>query len=499
MQYNIVVEKPGETKSECIIAGIYLNHQLTPAAQHLDTLSQGAIRKVISQNLEGEIEQSLLLHNLPMINAERILLIGCGDPEKLTGKQYAKIIRYVIKVLKKIPTSEAHLFLAELPVVERNIAWRVQQATLITSDVFYQFNTFKSKAKPTPKLKQVNFALENEVQLSTAEPALKQGQAIAQGINLTKDISNTPANVCTPTYMADQGLLLAKTFPSIKTKVIEEKEMRKLNMGALLAVSQGSVEPAKLIVMQYHHHQAQQEQPLALIGKGVTFDSGGISIKPASAMDEMKYDMCGAAAVLGTLHAVASLELPINIVGIIACTENLPNGQAVKPGDIVTTHAGKTVEILNTDAEGRLVLCDAISYSEQYKPHTIIDMATLTGAVIVALGHLRSGLMGNNPKLAQALLDAGEQAQDLLWKLPLDEEYQVGLDSNFADFANISSSRGAGSTIGAAFLAKFINNVPWAHLDIAGTAWKSGKAKGATGRPVPALMQYIINQIARDA
>lgn len=500
MQYNIIVEKPAESKTDCIIAGIYLNHHLSPAAAHLDKLSNGYIRNILSRgDIEGKVEQSLLLHNVPNVNAERVLLVGCGDPNKLTAKQYVKIMHQGAEALKKTKVTNAQHFLAEIPVIGKDIAWRIQQAAIITSDIFYQFNTFKSKTEPAHPLAQIDFAVTDNSELAAAQSALKQGEAIGEGIKLTKDLANTPANTCTPTYMANQALALGKTFASIKTKVLEEKDMHKLNMGALLAVSQGSQESAKLIVLKYQHSEAVQEQPLALVGKGVTFDSGGISIKPASAMDEMKYDMCGAASVLGIFHTVAKLQLPINLVGVIACTENLPSGSAIKPGDIVTTMSGKTVEILNTDAEGRLILCDALTYSKQFNPHTIIDIATLTGAVIMALGSLRTGLMSNKMHLAQALLNAGEQSQDLLWELPLDEDYQKGLESNFADFANISSERGAGSTIGACFLERFVKDLPWAHLDIAGTAWKGGKAKGATGRPVPILVQYILNSIHQGA
>jgi leucyl aminopeptidase len=327
--------------------------------------------------------------------------------------------------------------------------------------------------------------------LNQARKGCEQGQAIAAGTALARDLGNLPGNVCTPTYLAGQARKLATQYP-IKTRVLSEKDMQKLGMGALLSVSRGSREPAKLIIMEYQG-AGKGIAPIALVGKGLTFDAGGISLKSAAKMDEMKYDMCGGASVLGTMKAVAELELAINVIGIIPSSENLPDGQANKPGDIVTSMSGQTIEILNTDAEGRLILCDALTYVERYKPAFTIDIATLTGACVVALGEHASGLMGNNDKLVQDLLDAGRTAHDRAWQLPLWEDYQQQLDSNFADMANVGG-RPAGSVTAACFLSRFTEKQKWAHLDIAGTAWKSGPAKGGTGRPVPLLTQYLIDR-----
>ena len=343
-------------------------------------------------------------------------------------------------------------------------------------------------------MRKIQFGLLTEKVSSALESALTQAVAIAQGMVLAKDLGNLPGNVCTPTYLAQQAVTLAKTHKSIKTAVLDEKDMQKLGMGSLLSVTRGSAEPAKLITMEYRGTDKKQK-PIVLVGKGVTFDSGGISLKPGAEMDEMKYDMCGAASVLGTIQAIAAMGLKLNVVGIIPSCDNMPSGTATKPGDIVTSMSGQTIEILNTDAEGRLILCDALTYAAKFEPDTVIDIATLTGACIIALGHVASGLYSNQDKLAHELLAAGEQTQDRAWHMPLWEEYQPQLDSNFADMQNIGG-RAGGSITAACFLSRFTKDYRWAHLDIAGTAWKSGKDKGATGRPVPLLTQYLINRAA---
>ncbi|MCQ4265992.1 leucyl aminopeptidase, partial [Pseudomonas stutzeri] len=321
----------------------------------------------------------------------------------------------------------------------------------------------------------------------------RHASAIASGMALTRDLGNLPPNLCHPSFMAEQARQLGKSFKGLKVDVLDEKKLRDLGAGAFLAVAQGSEQPGCIVVMQYNGG-AKGEQPYALVGKGITFDTGGISLKPGLGMDEMKYDMCGAASVLGTFRAVLELQLPINLVGLLACAENMPSGKATRPGDIVTTLSGQTVEILNTDAEGRLVLCDTLTYAERFKPRAVIDVATLTGACIVALGSHTSGLLGNDQELAQQLLGAGEQAGDRAWQLPLFDEYQEQLDSPFADIANIGGPK-AGTVTAACFLSRFTKQYPWAHLDIAGTAWISGgKEKGATGRPVPLLTQYLLDR-----
>lgn len=322
--------------------------------------------------------------------------------------------------------------------------------------------------------------------------SVSEGEAIANGIKLAKDLANLPGNICTPSYLAEQAKQLGKASSQLKVSVLEEKQMKALGMGSLLSVSRGSREPAKLIVMEYSGGKPKAK-PVVLIGKGLTFDAGGISLKPAAAMDEMKYDMCGGASVIGAMAACVKLALPINLVVIVPSSENLPDGAANKPGDIVTSMSGQTIEILNTDAEGRLILCDALTYAERFKPAAVVDVATLTGACIIALGAHASGLLSNDDKLAAELLEAGNRATDRAWQLPLWDDYQEQLKSNFADMANIGG-KGAGTITAACFLSRYADKYKWAHLDIAGTAWRSGDQKGATGRPVSLLSQFLLKR-----
>ena len=375
--------------------------------------------------------------------------------------------------------------------IGKDAAWVITQAVLTASEQAFRADRLKSKPSKAAILKRITFAT-----LTAPSAALKitldQAAAIAHGMALTKTLGNLPGNVCTPTYLAAQARALAKAHKTIKTTVLEEKEMQKLGMGSLLSVARGSEEPAKLITLEYQGTDKKQK-PIVLVGKGITFDTGGISLKPGADMDEMKYDMCGAASVLGTIQAIAEMGLKLNVVGVIPSCDNMPSGSATKPGDIVTSMAGLTIEVLNTDAEGRLILCDALTYSKKFNPDTVIDIATLTGACVIALGHVASGLFSNEDKLAKDLLTAGEQAHDRAWQLPLWDDYQPLLDSNFADMQNIGG-RAGGTITAACFLSRFTKDYRWAHLDIAGTAWKSGKEKGATGRPVPLLTQYLINR-----
>jgi len=346
-------------------------------------------------------------------------------------------------------------------------------------------------------LRKVIFCVPKRSDLNIGETAVNQGVAIAKGVKLAKDLGNLPGNICNPTYLSNQAKHLGKDYSSIKISVLDKAAMEKLKMGALLAVAKGSVEPPKLIVMEYNGG-GKKQKPVVFVGKGITFDSGGISIKQAAAMDEMKYDMCGAAAVLGVMAACAELQLPLNVIGVIPTCENKPDGNASNPGDIVTSMSGQTVEILNTDAEGRLILCDALTYCERYNPEKVIDIATLTGACVIALGHHVTGVMGNHNPLIHEILNAGKTSGDRAWGLPLLDEYQEQLKSNFADIPNVAG-RDAGAITAACFLSRFTKKYHWAHMDIAGTAWVSGEAKGATGRPVPLLTQFLIDQCEEDA
>ena len=404
-----------------------------------------------------------------------------------------------IKALNASGANDATLFLTEIPLKERSIAWKIRQAASIALETDYRFEQFKSE-KTSKGLQKLIFAVESSDQVVDAEEALAQGLAIAEGVTLARNLGNLPGNVCTPSYLAETALKLAKEY-SIDCKVLERADMQKLGMHSLLSVAKGSHQPPKLIVLNYRgsttkKSKGKTSKPLVLVGKGITFDSGGISLKPGEAMDEMKFDMCGAASVLGTLKAVAQMKLPIDLTVIVPTTENMPGGAASKPGDIVASMSGQTIEILNTDAEGRLILCDALTYAERFEPETVIDVATLTGACVIALGHVASGLFANDDNLAQDLMKAGNEALDRAWQMPLWDDYQDLLKSNFADMANIGG-RTAGSVSAACFLSRFTKKFSWAHLDIAGTAWKSGAEKGATGRPVPLLVHYLLKRAGK--
>jgi leucyl aminopeptidase len=387
---------------------------------------------------------------------------------------------------------EAVCFLTELHVKGRDTYWKVRQAVETTKAGLYSFDQFKTnKAEPRRPLRKLVFNVPTRRELTIGERAINHGLAVAKGVRICRDVANMPPNVCNPAYLASQARRLADAYDNITTRVVGEQEMAELGMNSYLAVARGSENEAMMAIIEYKGNA--DAKPIVLVGKGLTFDSGGISIKPADGMDEMKYDMGGAASVLGTMHALAQLQLPINVIGVLAGCENMPGGNAYRPGDILTTMSGQTVEVLNTDAEGRLVLCDALTYVDRYDPETVIDVATLTGACIIALGHHTSGLLANHNPLAHELLNASEQAGDRAWRLPLFDEYQEQLESPFADMANIGG-RPAGTITAAAFLSRFTKKYNWAHLDIAGTAWKSGKEKGSTGRPVPLLTQFLLNR-----
>ena len=496
MEFSIKQNSPEKLRSGCILVGVFDGGKLTDAAQVLDKYAQHYISDIIARgDMTGKAASTLLLHNVPHIASERVLLLGLGKRAELDSRQYRDCLRAAMRALQASNAKDAQLYLAELPVKGRDSAWCISQAVLAAYESVYRFDRLKSKPEKDKKvLRKIQFGLLAAKPNSAMASALTQAVAIAQGMVLAKDLGNLPGNVCTPTYLAQQALALARAHKSIKTTVLEEKDMKKLGMGSLLSVTRGSPEPAKLITLEYHGADKKQK-PVVLVGKGITFDSGGISLKPGADMDEMKYDMCGAASVLGTVQAIAEMGLKLNVVGIIPSCDNMPSGTATKPGDIVTSMSGQTIEILNTDAEGRLILCDALTYAARFEPDTVIDIATLTGACVIALGHVASGLFSNEDKLAAELLAAGDQAQDKAWHMPLWEEYQSQLDSNFADMQNIGG-RAGGSITAACFLSRYTKEYRWAHLDIAGTAWKSGKDKGATGRPVPLLAQYLINRAA---
>lgn len=447
------------------------------------TLNAAIERLVKRGDFSGKSAQTLLLPWCDDLSAERVLLVGLGEADSVDAKSYDKAATAAFKALKTHKLSDAAVL-----INSRVLSSEAQISALarLAETGNYQYTASLSK-KAEPGLKKLTLLAAGN---AAAKKALAQGQAIGQGINVARQLGNLPGNYCTPSFLAKEAKALGRKSDKLKVSVLDEKKMRELGMGSLLSVSAGSEEPAKLIVMEYQGGK-KSAKPQVLVGKGITFDSGGISIKPGAKMDEMKYDMCGAASVMGAMNAVTALELPINVVGIIAASENLPSGRATKPGDVVTSMSGQTIEVLNTDAEGRLVLCDALTYSERFKPAAVIDIATLTGACVVALGRHASGLYSNDDAFAEKLLDAGERSGDRAWHMPLWDDYQNQLDSNFADIANIGGPE-AGSVTAACFLSRFTKNLTWAHLDIAGTAWISAP-KGATGRPVGLLMQYLLD------
>ena len=489
---NVCSETPG---SACLVVGVFAGKELSTAAAKIDAASGGYLSRLIAQgDMDGKAETSLLLHGVPGSNSERVLLIGLGEAAEFNERRYASALQTAMNALNKTGATDCIFFFADLPLQNRSLSWKIRQAAILIQSANDRFEQFKSKKDELKNpLRHITLALECAADMASANEALHQGLAIAEGVTLAKNLANLPPNVCTPAYLAESAQKLAETH-SLDCHILERETMETLGMNALLAVARGSAQPPKFIVLRYSGIKdaaSAAGKTQVLIGKGITFDSGGISLKPREDMDEMKFDMCGAASVLGVLKAVARMQLPLELVVIIPACENMPGSAATRPGDIVASMSGKTIEILNTDAEGRLILCDALTYAERFDPAAVIDVATLTGACVIALGHHASGLFANKQQLAAALLDASEVSQDRAWQMPLWDDYQEQLKSNFADIANIGG-RPAGSITAASFLARFSEKFAWAHLDIAGTAWLSGKNKGATGRPVSLLAHYLL-------
>ncbi|MFP6802951.1 MAG: leucyl aminopeptidase [Pseudomonadales bacterium] len=497
MKYGTRTGNPAKARTQCAIVGVYENGQLSPSARVLDKASKGYLRKILKRDdISGKTNQTLLLHDVPNVGATRVLLVGLGNEKTMNSAKYADIARTVIGKIKAISSRTNLCCLLEVDVPGRSIDWKTQRIVESFEAGLYSFT--KMKGKPpvnTDSIESVDLLLDDKSKLETVQSAIAVGSALTAGISSAKTLGNLPGNICTPTYLADQAKQLAKDYSSITTKVIEEKEIETLGMGAFMSVTRGSVQPGKLIVITHKGGKAK-EAPHVLVGKGITFDTGGISLKPGAAMHEMIWDMCGAASVFGTMVAIAEQGLAMNVVGVIAAAENMPSGDASRPGDIVKTMSGQTVEILNTDAEGRLVLCDALTYIDQFNPKTVIDVATLTGACIIALGSHASAMYANDDGVAADLTKAGEDSLDRVWRMPLWEDYQAQINSAFADMANIGG-REAGSITAACFLARFTKKYRWAHLDVAGSAFKgSGPSKGSTGRPVSLLFEYLNNLAA---
>jgi len=491
MEFSTKFAAPEKQQVACVAAGVFESRKLSGAADTLDKAAHGQIRELLrSGDMDGKIGTTRLLYRVRGVAAERVLLVGLGREKEFGEKEYRDCARAALAAVQETGARDASLYFAELEVPGRDAAWKARQLVLAAADITYRFDRMKSKKGEETSLVHVSISAVSKRD-AALERGMREGSAIAAGMTLARDLGNLPANVCTPTYLADTSAKLGREW-KLAVEVLEQKDMEKLRMGSLLSVTKGSHEPPKFVILRYAG-AGRKDRPVVLVGKGITFDTGGISIKPSADLDHMKFDMCGAASVLGTLRAAAELGLKLNIVGLIPTCENMPGGAATKPGDIVTSMSGQTIEILNTDAEGRLILADALSYAERFEPQTVVDIATLTGACIVALGHVCSGLFANKDDLARELQAAGAESRDRVWRLPLWEDYQEQLKSNFADFANIGG-RAAGSVTAACFLSRFTRKYDWAHLDIAGTAWKSGKEKGATGRPVPLLTTFLMKR-----
>jgi len=494
MEFTIKSGSPEKQRSACVVVGVFDNRKPSLSAELIDRASNGYVSEIIRRgDMEGKLGSTLLLHNVRGTLADRVLLVGLGKEREFRDKEFRSAVKSAVKLLNETGSYEAVIYITEEKVKRREVAWRVEHAVVAAMDAVYRFEDLKSQPTEVRRpLRKLTLSVPQRSDLVAGEAAAARGLAIAHGMDLAKNLGNLPGNVCTPTYLGERALELGREFPDLKVTVLERKDIEALGMGSFLSVSKGSDEPPRFIVFEYHGSPKKQK-PLVLVGKGITFDTGGISLKPSHDMDQMKFDMCGAAAVFGAMRAVVELKAGLNVIGLVAACENMPSGRATKPGDVVKSMSGQTVEVLNTDAEGRLILADALTYAERYDPEAVVDVATLTGAMVIALGHVACGVFSNSDTLARALLTAGDDAHDRGWHLPLWDDYQEGLNSNFADFANIAG-RAGGSITAACFLSRFAKKFDWAHLDIAGVAWNEGKEKGATGRPVPMLTTWLLAQ-----
>ena len=494
MEFFVTSAGPDRQRTDCAIVGVYDKGVLTSAAEDLDRRIGGRIARLVKRgDLRGKSGDSVLLADISGGPCERVIVLGLGARNAFKRKQYRKAISSALATLARTGARDAVSYLALDGVPDADAYTLARTTVEVVAGSQYRIPDHKtSNKRQKPALTRFGIAVADRSARSSTERAIGHGEGIAAGMALMRDLANQPANVCTPSYLVRAAKQLASQHRKVRVRALNEAECRRLKMGSFLSVTNGSDQPAYMIVLEYYG-AGRGTAPTALVGKGVTFDTGGISLKPPPAMDEMKFDMSGAASVLGTFKAVATLDLPINLVGVVPACENMPSGHATKPGDIVTSMSGQTIEVLNTDAEGRLILCDAITYARRFKPEVVIDIATLTGACVVALGNQLSGLFSNDEQLSRALEDAGKRADDRAWPLPIGDEYAEGLKSNFADFANVAGREG-GAITAACFLAKFTDGLKWAHLDVAGTAYQGGAHKGSTGRPVPLLVDYLLNK-----
>jgi leucyl aminopeptidase len=495
IEIQVTQETAPETReADAVVVGVFADGSLSAAAEAIDKASNGKIAALLARgDLREKPGSCVMLFDLPGVTAERVLLVSLGARESFGETAFRAALAGVAAALGEGNAKNAAVALADVDVPGRPLAWRLQLASRVLADGCYRFDAPKDDGDFDRGARHIELLISAQVTPELAASAVR-GAAIAEGMALARDLGNLPGNICTPTHLADTARAIGERY-NFKVDVLERADMEKLGMGSALSVGRSSAEPCKFIVMHYEGGPADAK-PIVLVGKGVTFDTGGISLKPGADMDEMKFDMCGAASVLGAIKTAASLSLPLNLVGIVPAVENMPGGNATKPGDIVTSMSGQTIEILNTDAEGRLILCDALTYAERFDPECVIDVATLTGACVIALGNVASGLYANDDELGDALFDCGADSGDRAWRMPLFEEYFEQLHSNFADMSNLGG-RPAGSVTAALFLSRYARKYKWAHLDIAGTNARSGKAKGATGRPVPLLSEFLLRRAER--
>lgn len=492
MEFLVKSGLPHKQRTPCIVIGLFQGRKLTMAAQQLDDATQGELTKMLRRgDIDGTPSESLLLYDLPGCLADRVLLMGCGKERDLDTTRYIEIQKNLAKYLKKSGITEAVSYLTQLPVKNRNNAWLIRLAIEAMEAEQYRYTEFKKSDAHQQKCKRLILTIPSRTQLIQAEQAAEQGKAIANAVTLCRHLGNTPANICDTDGLVAQAKALSKQYNSIQIQVLDKAALEKENMHSLLAVGRGSVKPSYLIEMSYQGAK-KKTAPTVLIGKGVVFDSGGLCLKPMQGMIPMKFDMCGAATVIAVMQAVATLKLPINVVGLVPTVENMPSGDAYRPSDVITTKSGITVEVLNTDAEGRMILCDALTYAERFNPHAVIDVATLTGAIVVALGNEYAGVFGNHQPLINALIKSGQQAHDEAWAMPIGKLHLKQIESSIADIKNIGGPPAASCTA-AAFLSHFAKRYHWAHLDIAGVS-HTDKSIGGTGRPVSLLVQYLMTQ-----
>ncbi|WP_028919836.1 leucyl aminopeptidase [Pseudoxanthomonas suwonensis] len=485
LQFTLNREAAAAAAFDCVVVGAFADKTLTPAGQAIDAASGGRLRALLERgDLSGRTGRTLVLHDLPGVAAPRVLVVGLGEAGKFGVPQYLKAVADTVRTLKTGPVGKALLTLSEVPVAGRDAAWNIRQAAVAADHAAYRYTATLGKKKDEPGLRELAIAGEDAT-------ALAQGEAIAAGVAFTRELGNLPPNICNPAYLAEQAQAFAAAHDGAECEVLDEQQMEALGMGSLLAVARGSANRPKLVVLKWNG--GGSAKPYVLVGKGITFDTGGVNLKTQGGIEEMKYDMLGAGSVMGTFVAAVKMKLPLNLVVIAPAVENAIDGNSYRPSDVITSMSGKTIEVGNTDAEGRLILCDALTYAQRFEPQALIDVATLTGACMVALGKFASGLMSKHDDLAQELLDAGEQVFDRAWRLPLWDEYQTLLESSFADVYNIGGRWGGAITAGC-FLSRFTEGQRWAHLDIAGSASDEGKRGMATGRPVGLLSQWLLDR-----